>query len=155
MKISEILKQDFVITDLSASDKPGVISELVEFLETKGIIRDRQSLITALLEREKLGSTGIGENVALPHAKIEDLNEIVGVFARSVEGIDFDALDQKPVHFFCLLLAPATSTGLHLKALARIARLFKIESLREGILKAHNSAEIYSLILDEDAKFIQ
>lgn len=154
MKINEILKQDFVIADLSASDKTGVISELVEFLEKKGIIRDKQSLITALLEREKLGSTGIGENVALPHAKIEDIDQIVGVFARSVEGIDFESLDQKPVHFICLLLAPASSTGLHLKALAKIARLFKIESLREAILKAGSSSEIHSLIVEEDAKFI-
>ncbi|CAI2718476.1 PTS sugar transporter subunit IIA [Nitrospina watsonii] len=154
MKISEIIKEDCVIANLSASDKPGILAELVEFLDKKGVVNDKQSLNNALLEREKLGSTGIGENVALPHAKMEGLESIVAVFARSIDGIDFDALDQKPVHYICLLLAPASSTGLHLKALAKIARLLKIESLREDILKAQDETEIYSLIVEEDAKFI-
>lgn len=154
MKISEIIKEDCVIANLSASDKPGILAELVEFLDKKGVVNDKQSLNDALLEREKLGSTGIGENVALPHAKMEGLENIVAVFARSIDGIDFDALDQKPVHYICLLLAPTSSTGLHLKALAKIARLLKIESLREDILKARDETEIYSLIVEEDAKFI-
>ncbi|MCF8720777.1 PTS sugar transporter subunit IIA [Nitrospina gracilis] len=154
MKISEIIKEDYVIPNVSASDKQGVLAELVEFLNKKGVVENCDHLNRALLEREKLGSTGIGENVALPHAKVANLDQIVAVFARSVHGIDFESLDQKPVHFICLLLAPESSTGLHLKALARIARLFKVESLREAILKAHDAAEIYSLIEEEDAKFI-
>ncbi len=109
-------------------------------------------MLQALLEREQLGSTGIGDNMALPHAKSEVIDRIVTVFARSREGIDFESLDRKPVHFIFLLLAPSTSTGLHLKALAKIARLFKIQSLRENILKAESAAEIYALILEEDSK---
>ncbi|CCQ91401.1 PTS IIA-like Nitrogen regulatory protein [Nitrospina gracilis 3/211] len=154
MKISEIITEDFVLSSVSASDKKGVLAELVEFLKKRDVVGDGDDLLTALIEREKLGSTGIGENVALPHAKVKNLDRIVAVFARSVNGIDFESLDQKPVHFICLLLAPESSTGLHLKALAKIARLFKIESLREAILKAHDTTEIYSLIEEEDAKFI-
>jgi PTS system nitrogen regulatory IIA component len=106
------------------------------------------------MEREKLGSTGIGENVAIPHGKSDELTQIITVFARSLEGVDFESLDQKPVHFVCMVIAPAHSTGQHLKALARISRLFKNQVLREGILKAEDSNAIYSILLEEDSKFI-
>jgi PTS system nitrogen regulatory IIA component len=106
------------------------------------------------MEREKLGSTGIGENVAIPHGKSDELTQIITVFARSLGGVDFESLDQKPVHFVCMVIAPAHSTGQHLKALARISRLFKNQVLREGILKAENTNAIYSILLEEDSKFI-
>jgi PTS system nitrogen regulatory IIA component len=106
------------------------------------------------MEREKLGSTGIGENVAIPHGKSDELTQIITVFARSLGGVDFESLDQKPVHFVCMVIAPAHSTGQHLKALARISRLFKNQALREGILKAEDSNAIYSILLEEDSKFI-
>jgi len=118
------------------------------------VIKDTETLINALLEREKLGSTGIGENMAIPHAKSDEIDQIVIVFARSINGIDFESLDQKPVHFICLLLAPTHSTGLHLKALARIARLFKSLPLREKILKAHGADSIYSTLIEEDSKIL-
>ena len=91
----------------------------------KEAIKTKQTLLVALIEREKLGSTGIGENVAIPHAKLEEVNSIVTFFGRSQKGVEFDSLDQKPVHFICLVIAPINSTGLHLKALARISRLLK------------------------------
>jgi PTS system nitrogen regulatory IIA component len=106
------------------------------------------------MEREKLGSTGIGENVAIPHGKSDELTQIITVFARSLEGVEFESLDQKPVHFVCMVIAPAHSTGQHLKVLARISRLFKNQVLREGILKAEDSNAIYSILLEEDSKFI-
>lgn len=154
MKISEILKKDFIIADLSGKDKTSVLLELTNFLESHGAIKDKEILHSALIEREKLGSTGIGENVAIPHAKSEEIDQILTLFGRSREGIEFDSLDKKPVHFVCLVIAPAHSTGHHLKALARISRLLKSESLRQNILKSQNENEIYSHILDEDAKFI-
>ena len=111
-------------------------------------------MLQALLEREQLGSTGIGDHMALPHAKSESIDRIVTVFARSPGGIDFDSLDRKPVHFIFLLLSPPASTGLHLKALAKIARLFKNPSLRDNVLKRENASAIYSLILEEDSKIV-
>ncbi len=152
MKISEILKEDFIIADLKAEDKPGVLSEISLFLEQKGIVQDHQKLNLALLDREKLGSTGIGDNIAIPHAKSDEIDRIITVFGRSRHGIEFEALDRKPVHFICLLLAPAASTGMHLKALAKIARIFKNSILRDNILSAVNAAAIYSLILEEDSQ---
>lgn len=154
MKISEILKKDFIIADLAGKDKASVLIELTNFLGSHGAIKNKEILHSALIEREKLGSTGIGENVAIPHAKSDELDQILTLFGRSREGVDFDSLDKKPVHFVCLVVAPAHSTGHHLKALARISRLLKNEVLRQNILKSQNEKEIYSCLLDEDAKFI-
>ncbi len=153
MKLSEILKENFIIADLSSRDKQGVLTELAKFLEERNAIKSKETLFASLMERESLGSTGIGENVAIPHAKSDETEHIITLFGRSLKGIDFDSLDQKPVHFVCLLIAPSNSTGLHLKALARISRLFKSQSLRETILIAEDADKIYSLLVEEDSKF--
>ncbi len=152
MKLSEILKEDFIIPNLTAKTKSETISELCQFLEKKGVINDSEKFKNALLEREKLGSTGIGDNVAIPHAKISEINAINILFARSIEGISYEALDKKPVHFVFLLLAPSDSTNLHLKALARIARVLQNEELRNQILVANDGPVIYSKLLEEDSK---
>jgi PTS system nitrogen regulatory IIA component len=154
MKIDEILKKESVIADLAGKNKLEVIKEMTACLKQNNTIKDDQALFATLMEREKLGSTGIGENVAIPHGKSDELTQIITVFARSLEGVDFESLDQKPVHFVCMVIAPAHSTGQHLKALARISRLFKNQVLREGILKAEDSDAIYSILLEEDSKFI-
>ena len=154
MKIDEILKKESVIADLVGKNKLEVIQEMTSCLKQNNIIKDDQTLFTTLMEREKLGSTGIGENVAIPHGKSDELTQINTVFARSLGGVDFESLDQKPVHFVCMVIAPAHSTGQHLKALARISRLFKNQALREGILKAEDSNAIYSILLEKDSKFI-
>lgn len=152
MKITDILKKDCIIGDLTANSKEGALSEVSLFLEHKEAIQDHDKLLQALLDREQLGSTGIGDNMAIPHAKYEGITQITTVFARSRKGIEFQSLDRKPVHFIFLLLAPPASTGLHLKALAKIARLFKNPSLRENILKAEDAGTIHSLLLEEDSK---
>ena len=143
MKIDEILKKDSVIANLDGKNKLEVVKEMSEHLKQNNIVKDSQALFETLMEREKLGSTGIGENVAIPHGKSDELTQIITVFARSLNGVDFESLDQKPVHFVCMVIAPAHSTGQHLKALARISRLFKNQGLREGILKSKNDDSIY------------
>tara|TARA_Y100001934_G_scaffold118902_1_gene145557 strand:+ start:390 stop:806 length:417 start_codon:yes stop_codon:yes gene_type:complete len=135
-------------------NKPDVIKEMTQCLKKNNIIKNDQALFETLMEREKLGSTGIGENVAIPHGKSDEVAKIIIVFARSINGIDFESLDQKPVHFVCMVIAPSQSTGQHLKVLARISRLFKNQGLREGILKSENSDALYSILLEEDSKFI-
>jgi PTS system nitrogen regulatory IIA component len=152
MKISDILKQDYIIADFTANGKEDALNGISLFLEHKGIIQDHDKLLQALLDREKLGSTGIGDNMAIPHAKCEGIEQIITVFARSRTGIEFQSLDRKPVHFIFLLLAPPASTGLHLKALAKIARLFKNASLRENILKVEDHDAINTLMIEEDSK---
>ena len=153
MKISEILTKENIIKDLKSFDKESVLEELSNFLKDRGEIPNKKNLLLSLLEREKLGSTGIGENVAIPHAKIRDIDKIITVFARSQIGVEFESLDQKPVNFIYLILAPENSTGQHLKALARISRLFKNPSLRESVLRANETDQIYSILVDEDSKF--
>ena len=154
MKIADILKKDSIIPELKGATKEEVLREITDFLKTQDLLKDKKALLKTLIEREKLGSTGIGENVAIPHGKSDELSQIVTVFARSLNGVDFEALDQKPVHFVCMVIAPSNSTGQHLKALARISRIFKNQNLRDGILNLKDADEIYSLLLEEDAKFI-
>ena len=154
MKITDILKKEHVIADLDFNDKESVLKEFTDFLENKGVIKNKEALLVALIEREKLGSTGIGENVAIPHAKLDNISTITTLFARSKKGVEFESLDKKPVHFFCLVIAPANSTGLHLKALARISRLLKSSALREAILCATEVDQIYSILTEEDSKFL-
>ena len=154
MKITDILKKEHIIADLDFNDKESVLKEFSDFLEKKGAIKNKEALLAALIEREKLGSTGIGENVAIPHAKIDNIDTITTLFARSKKGIEFESLDKKPVHFICLVVAPLNSTGLHLKALARISRLLKNSTLRDNILHANKVDEIYSLLVEEDSKFL-
>ena len=154
MKIDQILKKESVISDLVGKNKPEVIKEMTKCLKTNNMIKNDQALFETLMEREKLGSTGIGENVAIPHGKSDEVSQIIIVFARSLNGVNFESLDQKPVHYVFMVIAPAHSTGQHLKALAKISRLFKNQVLREGILKSKNSDAIYSLLLEQDSKFI-
>ncbi|MBW2599777.1 MAG: PTS sugar transporter subunit IIA, partial [Deltaproteobacteria bacterium] len=115
-----------------------------------GISIDRSAMIEVLLEREKLGSTGIGDGIAIPHGKLAGLEKLVVSFGRSVTGVDFDSMDGRPVHIFFLLLAPENSAGLHLKALARISRMLKDISFRESLIKAETSEDIYNLIVEKD-----
>ena len=154
MKISDILKKEHIIKELDSRDKKNVLDELSSFLENEGEITNKENLLAALIGREKLGSTGIGENVAIPHAKISEIDKIITVFGRSKNGVEFESLDQKPVNFIFLVIAPENSTGQHLKALARISRLFKNPSLRESVLRTNEVDQIYSILVDEDSKFI-
>ncbi len=154
MKIDDILKKGSIIAELVGTNKEEVLREITDFLQEQSLIKDKETLFNTLMEREKLGSTGIGENVAIPHGKSDELSQIITVFARSLKGVDFESLDQKPVHFVCMVIAPANSTGQHLKALARISRLLKNQDLRAGILKLQDADQIYSLLLEEDSKFI-
>ena len=154
MKITDILKKEHIIENLVNTDKESTLDELSSFLKDKGMVSNKETLQSALMEREALGSTGIGENVAIPHAKISAIDQIVTVFGRSIKGIEFDSLDKKPVHFIYLVLAPMNSSGQHLKVLARISRLLKNKSLRESIIRATEANQIYAIIADEDSKYI-
>lgn len=154
MKITDILDEGSIIADLKARTKKDVIMELIEPLIASGKIKDKNRLLDALMERERLGSTGIGESVAIPHAKSHEAETIVATFGRSTDGVDFNSLDQRPVYFIFLLIAPENSAGIHLKTLARISRLLKNPVLRQELIKAKNTEEIYDIISREDSKLI-
>src|SRR5512133_764665 len=152
MKIVEFLRPEAVIANLAGQTGPAVLAELCRSLAA--IHRaDPQRLVETLLDREKLGSTGIGEGVAIPHGKVPGLPGLMASFGRSIPGIDFRAIDGRPTHLFFALFAPENSAGAHLKALARISRIFKNASFREAILRAASADEVYRLIEAEDAKY--
>jgi PTS system nitrogen regulatory IIA component len=152
MKIVEFLRSDAVIANLSGQTGQAVLAELCRPLAGSYKI-DAQRLVDTLLDREKLGSTGIGEGVAIPHGKVPGLPGLIASFGRSPQGIDFRAIDGRPTHLFFALFAPENSAGAHLKALARISRIFKNPAFRDSILKAGSAADIYRLIEGEDSKY--
>jgi len=153
MKITEILEEDLVISDLKASNKRGVLVELSNVLVNHHKLADLETIVKILLEREKLGSTGIGDGIAIPHGKLDGIDKLYGSFGRSIKGIDFQSIDEKPAHLFFLLIAPKDSAGIHLKALARISRLLKDESFRKKLMKAKDRHELFNIIKEEDEKY--
>jgi PTS system nitrogen regulatory IIA component len=152
MKILEVLARESILEDLKGTDKKSVLEELVgPVSKISGVSADL--LVKVLLDREQLGSTGIGGGVGIPHGKLKDLDSLVLGFGLSRNGVDFESMDGKPTHIFFLLLTPENSTGLHLKLLARISRLLKNESFREKLLNAVDRDEIFDVIGAEDEDF--
>lgn len=152
MRIVEFLQPTAVIDDLAGSSSQEVLAALAIPLATSHRV-DARRLLDTLLDREKLGSTGIGDGVAIPHGKLAGLPALMASFGRSKGGVDFKAIDGKPTYIFFALFAPENSAGVHLKALARISRVFKSSSFRETIMRAKDAAEIYRLIDAEDSKY--
>lgn len=153
MKLIDILDESAIVADLRASTKTEALRSLVNAMAaTKPALR-KEELLQVLLEREELGSTGIGDGIAIPHGKSPEISEIVSGFGLSKQGIEFDSLDGKPAHLFFLLVAPENSVGTHLKMLARISRMLKNVEFRQKLLEADSQQAIYQIIADEDAKY--
>ena len=153
MKILDILNEDCIIPELRSQNKREVLEELTgALLNFKGNL-DEEALVEVLLERERLGSTGIGDGIAIPHGKIQDLDELILSFGRSTRGIEFDSMDGRPTHLFFLLIAPENSAGIHLRALAKISRLLKSAHFRQRLMEAGNREGIFQVIQEEDKEF--
>ena len=153
MKLSDILDQNNIITAIKASNKNGVIEELVEVMVENHSYLQKDELIKVLLERERLGSTGIGDGVAIPHGKFPGISEPIISFGNSEKALDFDTMDGQPAHLFFLLVAPEDSASIHLKALARIAKILKNDSFRKQLMEASTREEIYQVITHDDEEF--
>ncbi|MBF0574105.1 MAG: PTS sugar transporter subunit IIA [Desulfamplus sp.] len=152
MKLSDILDKDSIVADLQSKDKKCVLEELAKAVSTR-TETSTQDIVKILLEREQLGSTGIGGGIAIPHGKLANINSIVVGFGLSREGIEFDSLDNRPVHIFFLLIIPANSTGVHLSVLAYISRLLKQSHFKESLLKAESIEELEQIINSIDEEF--
>ena len=152
MKISDILKLDAIIADLKANDKSEAITELSQAVSPVAGA-EPEDVSAVLLEREHLGSTGIGGGIAIPHGKLETVKSIAVGFGRSIKGIEFNSLDKRPVHLFFLLLTPEHSTGGHLKVLAHISKLLKMAQFKERLLSAGSTEQIYQIIVENDEEF--
>ena len=153
--IGDLLQDDLVIEEIKATDKIGVIREFAGILQATGRVTDAEALVRVLLERESLGSTGIGDGAAIPHGKLSFISNMVVAFGRSSRGVDFQSLDAKPVYLFFLLVTPDNKPGDHLKALARISRILKNPVLRENLKRTSDRQELKRLIYEEDSKYPQ
>lgn len=152
MRIMDFLGKEAVAVGLKNKTKEGVIGELVELLVKSKKLdpANKQKVIKVLLDREELGSTGIGQGIAIPHAKSDGVKEVIAAFGKSDEGVEFDALDNKPVYLLFLLVAPADAGSLHIKALAKISRFLKHKYFRSVLRKASSIEEIVKVISEED-----
>ncbi|MCM8769579.1 MAG: PTS sugar transporter subunit IIA [Candidatus Omnitrophica bacterium] len=152
MKIVDFLTEDSVVIDMKSTEKESSLDELLSVLEKSGRIKNRKKILEALLEREKLGSTGIGQGIAVPHAKTDQVENLVGALGISQKGVQFEALDGEPVNIIFLVLAPSSATGIHLKALAKIARLLKDRVFRQSLRTAPTPAEALKIIAEDEEK---
>ncbi|MBU1726156.1 MAG: PTS sugar transporter subunit IIA [Candidatus Omnitrophica bacterium] len=154
MQIMDFLSKKAIVMDIKSGKKEDVIKELVEALINAGDIekRYRNKLIDALMAREALGSTAIGQGIAIPHAKLDCVDKLVAAFGLSRKGVDFDSLDGELAYIFFLLVAPQDSAGPHLKALARISRLLKDKYFRDTLRSSTDEKSVVKIITQEDEK---
>ena len=155
MKLKDILSDELIIIPLKSKKKENIIEEMVNFLYKKKKIIDRNKILKAILDREKVMSTGVGDRVAIPHGKAEGVKDIVALFGIAKHDIDFQAIDDLPVRLIFMLVGPPDKTGPHLKALSRISRLMHKADFRERLLDAHQPQEVMEIIEGEEEKYFE
>jgi PTS system nitrogen regulatory IIA component len=153
MKIVDFIREELILPDLRAKAKLDLLDELAGHLAQHNNGVGKDALVKVLVDRERLASTAIGEGVAIPHGKLDAVGKLIACVGRAREGVDFDSMDGRPTYLFFVLVAPENSTGVHLKALARISRLFKDPEFRSRLLAAETAKDMYDVIADEDAKY--
>jgi len=146
MKLSKFCNENLVTFGLKSNDKNSVLKELVDLVAESNLVKDGEQLLTDVREREELVTTGVGYGVAFPHAKTKATKGIVIAFGRSDEGIDFDAMDHKPVHLFFLIAAPEDAIGAHLNVMARLSYIMKSEENRQKMMKVTSPGELLQMI---------
>jgi nitrogen PTS system EIIA component len=152
MKILDILAPEAVVPEMRATTKPEALKELADRLAAMHPTIDGARLVQILSDRESLGSTAIGEGIAIPHGKLPGVSNVLAAFGRSPQGIDFDSLDGKPTRLFFLLVAPEDSAGIHLKALARVSRLLKDKGFRDRLAAGGTREQLFAIVKEEDEK---
>ena len=150
MQILDFLSVDCVKLSMESKNKKDAIKELVDVLFKSGKVKDKKKMIQTLMEREELGSTGIGQGIAIPHGKSDTVSDLAAAFGVSADGVTFDSLDGEPVNIFFLLVAPEGAAGAHLKALARISSLLKDKYFRKSLLGAQSAEEVIKIIQEEE-----
>jgi PTS system nitrogen regulatory IIA component len=153
MKIMDYLNEEWVIPDLKGADKASVLKELSSVLVNPCQVTSVEELLQVLLDRERLGSTGIGEGIAIPHGRLKKLKKFFIVFGRSLKGVDFDSIDRKPSQLFFLVMAPENSAVDNLKLLSRMVTLLKEPSFKKRLLEAPSRKELFQIISEEDEKY--
>ena len=152
MILTQILQPDCIKIPVESRDKEAVITELVDLLDAKGLLSDRNSVLEAVLIRERIQSTGTGDGIAIPHGKCNAVKELVLAIGIAHEPIEFNSIDGKPVTILILLVSPADQTGPHIQALATISRLMLNEEFRQQLEKVTSADEVYALLNDQENK---
>ncbi len=150
MKIMDILDQKCIILPLKSKDKKSIIRELIDVLAENNKVKDEEEAFKSVMEREKLGSTGVGLGVAIPHGRTTAVTKLVGALGISPEGVDFESLDGDPVYFVFLILSPLDTTGDYLRTISRVARFFKDKFFREALKNVSSVEEAIKIIKQED-----
>lgn len=152
MRLADVLREENIITDLKAREKTEVLGEMIDDISARVDSIDRERALQALLDREKLGTTGIGHGVAIPHGRIKGLSELKVFFGRSRKGVNYSSMDNLPVHLVFLIMAPENSAAAHLKVLASISHLLKSQDFRTRLMIANDRSEIYRIITEAERK---
>ena len=152
MKILDVLSKEAINLNMGARDKKSALEELVAPVAA-ATGASAEKLVKVLMERERLGSTGIGGGVGIPHGKLKNLESLILGFGLSRQGVDFESMDGRPTHIFFLLLTPENSAGVHLILLARISRLLKSSGFKERLMKSQTPEDVLEAIGEEDEDF--
>lgn len=150
ISIADLLSEEVIDTNISASARDDVFRKLVDMLHEAGKVSDKDSALEAIREREDILSTGIGNGVAIPHAKSDSVSELVAAFGRVPSGVDFKSLDGKPANLIFLLISPQDEAGYHVRALSRVSRMLKNAHFRERLMEADSSQDVLELIREEE-----
>jgi len=155
MRVSEILSKDFIIADLNSTDKESAINELIDLFINDPRVDDIEKVRQAVLDREKIMSTGVGKGFAIPHGKTDSVKEIIAAFGRKKDGIEYDALDGNPVNLIFLLVGRDTMISAHIKLLSRVSRMMNKDDFRLRLLNAETSEEIMNVFLEEEKSYLE
>ena len=155
MKVSDLLKPEFIVPDLKGESKEDVINELIDLFKSDSRVEDLEKVRSAVLDREKVMSTGVGKGFAIPHGKTNAAKEIIGAFGRVPDGIDYDSLDGNPVQLIFLLVGKDNLISTHIKLLSRISRSMNKDDFRHRLIEAKNSEDIIKLFTEEEEHFLE
>ena len=155
MKVTDILKKEFIISELKGKDKEQIINELIDLFKQDKRVNDIERVRNAVLDREKIMSTGVGKGFAIPHGKTDAINEIIAAFGKTDSPVEYQALDNKPVNLVFLLVGKDNLVSTHIKLLSRISRMMNKDEFREGLLKANSPEEIFDLFKKEEENYFE
>ena len=153
MKVFELLDEKFILTDFKSDDKEYVINELIDLYKENDKVNDIEKVRTAILDREKIMSTGVGKGFAIPHGKTNAVNDVIAAFGKTKKDIDFDALDGHPVHLVFLLVGRDDMVSKHIKLLSRISRLMNKDEFRERLVNSNSKEEIINIFKEEEEQY--
>ena len=155
MKVSELLNPGVIISDLKGNKKEDVINELVDLFKNDSRVQDLDKVRSAVLDREKIMSTGVGKGFAIPHGKTNSISDIIAAFGKTRNPVDYDALDNQPVHLVFLLVGKDNLVSKHIKLLSRISRMMNKDDFRNSLLEANSVEEILDIFHKEEENYFE